>query len=421
MIEPAHWRDLGPGIYLHIPFCRRRCGYCDFASTTGEATAREAFVADLLAEIRLAAAAADFAEEMFRTIFLGGGTPSLLEGDQMKRILGALCDSFAVAPDAEVTMEANPESLEPERLEAFLRGGGNRISLGIQSLDDTALRLLDRVHDASLARRRAGELRERRVSFSVDLIYGLPGLDTAAWGATLDGALDLGAAHLSAYLLTLEPGTPMHAAVATGELVLPGEEEVRAQYEVLVDRTSAAGLSCYEISNFARPGWESRHNQNYWVRGEYLGLGPSAHSHRRGWRWANEPDLGAWSRAVRAGGGPCRGKPGAAGGPSRGESGAAVHRIVSRERVSRREAAAEWVFLGLRRTEGVPWDLLAAAAGDGSAALDRRVAFLAQQGLLERRDGWLRLARAGRFVSDAIFADLMAAMEEPAPVQGGRG
>jgi putative oxygen-independent coproporphyrinogen III oxidase len=407
--DPAHWRDLGPGIYLHIPFCRRRCGYCDFASTTGGAEAREAFVADLLAEIRVAAAAGDFAGETFRTIFLGGGTPSLLEGDQVVRILRALCDSFAVAPDAEVTMEANPESLEPDRLDAFLGAGGNRVSLGIQSLDDGALRLLDRVHDAALARRRAGELRERRVSFSVDLIYGLPGLDTTAWGTTLDHALDLCAGHLSAYLLTLEPGTPMHAAVATGELILPGEEEVRAQYELLVDRTSAAGLSCYEISNFALPGMESRHNQNYWVRGEYLGLGPSAHSHRRGWRWANESDLEAWSRAVRAGDG-----------PSRGTSGATVDRIVSRERVGEREAAAEWIFLGLRRTEGVPWDLLAAAAGDGAAVLERRAAFLTQQGLLERQDGWLRLARAGRFVSDAIFADLMAAMENPVPVLGRR-
>jgi oxygen-independent coproporphyrinogen-3 oxidase len=373
--DPAHWRDLGPGIYVHIPFCRRRCGYCDFASTTGDAAARDAFVTDLLAEIRLVAAGGDFADETFRTIFLGGGTPSLLDGDQMNRILGALCDSFDVAPDAEVTMEANPESLEPERLDAFLRGGGNRVSLGIQSLDDAALRLLDRAHDAALARHRAGELKERRVSFSVDLIYGLPGLDTTAWGTTLDRAIELGAGHLSAYLLTLEPGTPMHAAVATGELTLPGEEEARAQYELLVDRTSAAGLSCYEISNFARPGAESRHNQNYWVRGEYLGLGPSAHSHRRGWRWANEPDLGAWS-------------------------GAAGRRIVSRERVSGREAAAEWIFLGLRRTEGVPWDLLATAAGDGAAALERRTGFLAEQGLLERQDGWLRLARAGRFVSD---------------------
>lgn len=404
MTDPAHWRDLGPGIYLHIPFCRRRCGYCDFASTVGGVAARQTFVDDLLAEIRAAAAEGDFAGETFRTIFFGGGTPSLLEGDQLHRILGALRGSFAVAPDAEVTMEANPESLEPKRLEAFLREGGNRVSLGVQSLDDTALVLLDRAHDAALARRRAGELREHRVSFSVDLIYGLPGLDRRGWETTLDGALDLGAGHLSAYLLTLEPGVPMHAAVVAGELVLPGEEEARAQYEALVDRTSAAGLRCYEISNFSRPGLESRHNQNYWVRGEYLGLGPSAHSHRRGWRWANDADLGAWSRAVRAGRG-----------ASPEGSGAPGQRGASRERVGDREAAAEWVFLGLRRTEGVPWALLAAAAGDGAAALDQRAAFLAQQGLLERQDGWLRLARAGRFVSDAIFADLMAAMEAPVP------
>jgi oxygen-independent coproporphyrinogen III oxidase len=409
--DPAHWGDFGPGIYVHVPFCRRRCGYCDFASTTGDGAAREAFVADLRTEIRLTAQAGEFAGETFRTLFLGGGTPSLLESDQLRQILEATRAAFPLAPGAEVTMEANPESLEPARVETFLRHGGNRVSLGIQSLDDTALRLLGRVHDAALARRRAGELRERHVSFSVDLIYGLPGLDAAAWGATLDAAIDLGADHLSAYLLTLEPGTPMHTAVAAGELILPGEEEVRAQYEVLVDRASAAGLSCYEISNFARAGWESRHNQNYWVRGDYLGLGPSAHSHRRGRRWANEPDLGAWSRAMRAGRGPSRERSGAADGQFRGTPGAAVRPVDSHQQVGGREGAAEWIFLGLRRTEGVPWELLAASAGDGAAALERRAAFLARQGLLERRNGWLRLARAGRFVSDAIFADLMAAME----------
>jgi oxygen-independent coproporphyrinogen-3 oxidase len=220
-------------------------------------------------------------------------------------------------------------------------------------------------------------------------------------------------------LLTLEPGTPMHAAVAAGELVLPDEEAARAQYERLLERTAAAGLACYEISNFARPGWESRHNQNYWVRGEYLGLGPSAHSHRRGWRWANERDLAAWSEAVR------EGKESASKGPTEKERSPeasapeaptpAGHRIASHERVGPREEAEEWVFLGLRRTEGVPWKLLAAAAGNGARSLERRVVFLAAQGLLERSEGWMRLAPSGRFISDAIFADLLAVMEEAGP------
>lgn len=402
MTGPAHWRDFGPGVYLHVPFCRRRCGYCDFASTTGDAAARGEFVADLRREIEQAARAGTFAGETFRTVFFGGGTPSVLEADQISEILGALRASFPIAPDAEVTMEANPESLEPPRLDAFLRSGGNRVSLGVQALDDRMLGVLGRVHDAALACRRARELQAREVAFSIDLIYGLPGLDSAAWGATLEQALDLGATHLSAYLLTLEPGTLMHAAA--GELTLPGEDELRAQYELLLDRTSAVGLSCYEISNFARPGQESRHNQNYWVRGEYLGLGPSAHSHRRTWRWANESDLAAWSQAVRAGEGPIPWTPGEA-----------RPGVVSQERVSSREAAQEWIFLGLRRTEGVPWALLASAAQEGAESLERRVAFLAEQGLLERQDGWLRLARAGRFVSDAIFADLMAAMDVSPP------
>lgn len=393
MTNPDHWRDLGPGIYLHIPFCRSRCSYCDFASTTGEAERRSGFVGDLRTEISLVADAGEFAGETFRGVYLGGGTPSLLNGDEVAGILDALRASFSLAPDAEITMEANPESLSPERLDAFLSAGVNRISLGVQALDDTALRVLGRAHNAALARQRCGELRERNVSFSVDLIYGLPGFDVVAWGATLEAAFELGANHLSAYLLTLEPESPMHHSVTIGEIVLPCEDETREQYEILVDRTAASGLSCYEISNFARPGCASRHNQNYWVRGEYLGLGPSAHSHRGGWRWANRSDLAAWTREIEAG----------------------VRPIESREHLSARQAAEEWIFLGLRRTEGVPWELLAEAAGAGVRPLERREAFLTQQGLLEREGGWLRLTRAGRFVSDAIFADLMAAME------GGRG
>ncbi len=400
MTLPAHWRDLGPGIYLHVPFCRRRCGYCDFASTTGDAAARGAFVADLLTEIGQAAAAGSFAGETFRTVFIGGGTPSLLEGGQIARLLDAVRAAWSVAPDAEVTLEANPESLTPDRLEAFLRAGGSRVSLGVQSLDDRALRLLDRVHDAALARARAAELRARRVSFSVDLIYGLPGFDLRDWEETLERALALGADHLSAYLLTLEPETPMHAAVSAGELVLPDEEEARAQYELLVERAAAAGLACYEISNFARPGWESRHNQNYWVRGEYVGLGPSAHSHRRGWRWANEREPAAWSGAVRSPEDPAS---------------PAGHRIASCERVGPHEAAEEWIFLGLRRTEGVPWELLASAAGPGAAALERRVAFLASRGLLESPGGWLRLAPTARFISDSVISDLVGSLEESRP------
>jgi oxygen-independent coproporphyrinogen III oxidase len=396
---PAHWRDLGPGIYLHVPFCRRRCAYCDFASTIGDAAARARFVHDLHAEIRLVVEAGEFAGETFRTVYFGGGTPSLLEGGEAAGILRALRASFDVAPDAEITLEANPESLAPERLDAILQAGANRVSLGVQSLDDAALRLLGRAHDAGVARQRCADLRQRRVPFSVDLIYGLPGLDAAAWGAALDAAFALGADHLSAYLLTLEEGTPMHTAASAGEITLPGGDEAREQYDLLVDRAAAAGLSCYEISNFARPGSASRHNQNYWVRGEYLGLGPSAHSHRGGLRWANATDLGDWTRAVGAG----------------------VRPIESREAVSPRQAAEEWIFLGLRRTEGVPWKLLAEAAGPTVRPLERAVDHLARQGVLEREQGWLRLAPAARFISDAIFAHLMGSMDGVRPAEGGRG
>ncbi len=380
----------GPGIYLHFPYCHSRCGYCDFFTQVGPPTAQTAFLTLLDREIALAADSGAFRGESFRTLFLGGGTPSLLTGARMARLLLRVRERLPLVPDAEVTAECNPESLTPARMAAYREAGVNRISLGIQSFDDEELRLLDRPHSARTARLRMRQL--RRAGFdnvSLDLIYGLPGGSAESWRRTLDEALALAPDHVSAYLLTLEPRVPMARRLDRLGPPLPDGEEARELYEILRERMRQAGLEQYEISNFARPGRESRHNQNYWTRGDYLGLGPSAHSHRRGIRWHNPASMPRWGRAIRQGDLPRE----------------------DIEAVSGSDVAAEWVFLGLRRCEGILWDIVASAMGpDRLGALVEKVRVLEAEGLLERAGPRLRLRPEAYFISNSVFVELMEAL-----------
>jgi oxygen-independent coproporphyrinogen-3 oxidase len=241
-------------------------------------------------------------------------------------------------------------------------------------------------------RRRVRQLRRGGFgSLSVDLIYGLPGSTLEGWRRTLDSVLALEVEHISAYLLSLEPHVPLARRMGQGPAAsalapLPAEEGARAQYEALREVLAGAGYRQYEISNFARPGHESRHNQNYWARGDYLGLGPSAHSHRAGRRWANHASMSRYRRDVREGRLPW----------------------AFEERIAGAEAAAEWIFLGLRRTEGIAWNVLAAAAGNERLrALEERVVRLERGGFLQRGDGRLRLQPEACFVSNAVFRELL--------------
>lgn len=433
----------GPGLYLHVPFCRARCGYCDFYRTV-DLSGKAAWLDRMVREIEAVAAVGVLDGRACRTLYLGGGTPSLLEGAELARLLAALRAGFAFDPGLEATIEANPESVDPARAEAWRAAGINRLSLGVQSFHDDELRRLGRLHDAGQAR--AAWRAARSAGFenlSLDLIYALPGSTAVRWGETLAQALDLGPEHLSAYCLTLEGDVPMERAWRAGEISLPADDDARVQYEMLVARAAGAGLAAYEISNFARPGMACRHNRNYWTRGDYLGFGPSAHSHLAGRRWWNAASLPEWSRAI-----------------DEGELPEAGH-----EEVDPAAAAAEWIFLGLRQAEGIPWTVLEGACPERATQVRAQVDRLVGQGYLEWDDGaprwsdeapeperppdaagagraggarargtgyrrvetgrrearagivaapaipWLRLTPEARFVSNAVFRELLSALD----------
>ncbi len=370
------------GLYVHVPFCARRCAYCDFASGLLDAADVARWLAALEREAALRAPAA--AGLVFSSVFLGGGTPSTLAPEAVRRLFGALRASFAIAAGAEVTLEANPESVDAERVDAWLAAGVNRLSLGAQSFQAGELARLGRIHGpegpaAALALARARGLRR----FSLDLMFGFPGHRLEGWRGTLERALELGTEHLSAYAFTAEPGTALGEAVRAGHATLPSDEEQAEAYELLLERGARAGLGAYETSNLCRPGAEARHNLVYWLRRPYVGLGPSAHGLLGGERYANLRALADWAAALERGAGP----------------------EAAREVVTPAERAREVLLLGLRLATGVragdyddaSWGEVAARYG---AALDEAV----RTGRLERRASGLAVPRALRFLADDVMA-----------------
>jgi len=317
------------------------------------------------------------------SVFLGGGTPSLLPAEAMACILGRLRERFGIVAGAEVTVECNPESVSRERLEGYRRAGVTRISLGVQSLDDRILPTLDRLHTAAPAREAFEAARAAGFDdVSVDLIYGLPGLDLSTWEATVKEALDWRPDHLSAYALTLDEGSLWHAAGVTG---VPPEETTTAQYRRLVELAAETGLEHYEVSNYARPGHRSRHNQIYWHAEEYLGLGPGACGYLGHVRYGNVKPVERYRAMV-----------------GRGHLPVGTHEILTP-----RQHLAERLILGLRLRDGVPreWieERVAAEPGRLRAVLDA----WRERGLLVEGDGRLSLTEAGFLLSDALFMELL--------------
>ena len=371
------------GIYVHCPYCRTKCPYCDFNVAIHREDRIAPFVAGLRAELGRYAGLPWAGRVLAESLFLGGGTPSLLPPEAVAALLADARQGLGLGSDAEVTLEANPEGLDVDRLRAFRAAGVTRLSLGVQALDDTLLRRLGRTHSAADAE--AAYRAARAAGFedvSVDLLYGCPGQDLAAWVGTLDEALAWGPDHLSAYALTLEPATPFGRRPPAG---LPEEDLQVALFEVLVERAARAGLARYEISNFARPGRRSRHNLGYWHREEYLGLGPGAHGALgavRYWTQRSEP---RWRAAALAG----------------------RWAIDGWERLSERQVAAERIVLGLRLAEGIPVQWLErhlAGVPDGPGAV---LARYEAAGIVTVRDGRLALTDRGVLVSDTIFAELV--------------
>ena len=376
-------RERALGVYVHVPFCVKRCGYCSFNTAPYLAAAVPRFVRAVLAEVDRVADAPWAPAVTARTVFLGGGTPSLLSADDLGAILGRLRARLPLAADAEITVECNPDGLTRERLAGYRAAGATRISLGVQSLDDRLLPAIDRLHSAAEARAAFAAAREAGFdNVSADLMYGLPHLDDAAWDATLSDVIAWAPDHLSAYALTLDGGSVWRADAVPG---LPAEEAVAAQYRRLADCARAAGFEHYEVSNFARPGRRSVHNQIYWRAEEYLGLGPGACGFLGVVRYANTRGLERYCATLEAGTLP----------------------VASHERLTERQMLAERLILGLRVADGIP-----AAWLDERVALERgrlpeALAAWQERGLLTLAEGRARLTEDGFLLSDALFTELL--------------
>jgi putative oxygen-independent coproporphyrinogen III oxidase len=381
---------LGFGLYVHWPFCLSKCPYCDFNSHVRGSVDQARWRKALLAE--LDHYAAETGGRVLTSIFFGGGTPSLMAPESVAALIERAGRRWTFAPGIEITLEANPTSVEAERFAAFRDAGVNRISIGVQALDDRALAALGRRHSADEARRAVvlGQRHFPRSSF--DLIYARPGQTRAAWEAELAEAVALAAGHLSVYQLTIEPNTAFAGAYRRGELAIPGEDEAAALYEATQERLAAAGLPAYEISNHARPGEECRHNLTYWRYGDYVGIGPGAHgrltlgSEKLATRQHRAPEV--WLAAVEAKG----------------------HATRRREPVSQKERIEEALMMGLRLAEGISGAWFRAGTGrDLDAALDpARLRRLIEGGFLARDDAGLRATPTGRQRLDAVLAALVA-------------
>jgi putative oxygen-independent coproporphyrinogen III oxidase len=376
------------GVYIHWPFCLSKCPYCDFNSHVAHVAVDEArFGRAFAAEI--ATTAARVGGRTVSTIFFGGGTPSLMQPATVGAILDAIARHWSIAPDVEVTLEANPTSVEATRFRGFRSAGINRVSLGVQALDDAALKALGRLHSAQEALRAVALARSIFERYSFDLIYARPDQTPRAWAAELKCALAEAGEHLSLYQLTIEQNTPFAALHAAGKLVVPDDDMGRALYDTTQTVCTSAGLPAYEISNHARPGAECRHNLIYWRAHEYAGIGPGAHGRL---------EIAAERRATATDKPPRRWL-------ARVES--LGHGVVSDEALTREQVADEFLLMGLRLAEGIDPASYARLAG---RPLDpRRVALLHEHGAVETTpSGKLRLTLAGFPVLNAVVADLAA-------------
>ncbi|MFI6424428.1 radical SAM family heme chaperone HemW [Promicromonospora sp. NPDC050880] len=388
------------GVYVHVPFCTVRCGYCDFntytAAELGGGANQAAYATTALREVSLARrvlADAGRTPGAVSTVFFGGGTPTMLPATDLARVLDGVRDAWGLADGAEVTTEANPDSVTPESLRVLADAGFTRVSFGMQSVVPHVLATLERTHDPARIPDVVRWARDAGLDVSLDLIYGTPGESLADWRASVEAALATGVDHVSAYALVVEPGTKMAAQVRRGEVTLPDEDDQAAKYELADDLLTAAGLRWYEVSNWSRPGHECRHNIGYWRGDDWWGVGPGAHSYvsgpdaaqEAGVRWWNVKHPRAYATRLEAGQSPGAG----------------------RELLTRGEAHLERVMLGVRLREGLDLGVLTPS---GRTA----VAGLVARGLLDGRaalgagDGGPRavLTRRGRLLADAVVRDL---------------
>jgi len=378
---------LSTGLYIHIPFCIRKCHYCDFISLPLNEEEAAHYVSALLKEAQIWAGMLIPEQRVLDSVYVGGGTPSCLPGDSLTALLESILAFFNLSSGAEITVEANPGTVDTKKMISYRKSGVNRISMGFQSCQQDLLDTLGRIHNFSQAREAFGEA--RRAGFdniNIDLIFGIPGQTTGQWESCLKAVEDLRPEHISAYSLQLEGGTPLYDRVGRGSLLQCPEDTEAEMYELLMDFLKEKGYLHYEISNFALPGRACRHNLRYWRGGDYLGLGPSAHSYLGGRRFSNRPDLKGYTESIESGRLP----------------------VDWEEEVDLSTAMSEAVFLGLRLIEGMDTGEFRERFGrEIEDVYGEPVRRLERQGLINLEGGFLRLTRRGLMLGNRVFAEFV--------------
>jgi len=379
-------------LYIHIPYCLSKCPYCDFNSHVVAEIPEQAYVDALVSERAHYGELEEWRGRTAQSIFFGGGTPSTFKPESIGKLLAWVAATFPVEGDCEITLEANPGTVDSAKFLGYRDAGINRISLGVQSFQPRLLKFLGRIHGVGEARSALQIVQRAKFdSFSLDLIYANPGQTIDELAEDLDNALAFQPPHLSAYNLTFEEGTPFHHEYRAGNMSSLSEDAEIAMAELIETKLAAAGLLRYEISNYARPNCHSRHNSNYWRGGDYLGLGAGAHSYRRnpdhrtGRRWSNEKNPAKYMAQV----------------------GEAHQAIADLEELDRNKAAAEFMFLGLRMIEGISPVVFRERFGEFPWEAFPRIKDLIEATLLEVRHGFLRLTKKGLLVANSIFVEFM--------------
>lgn len=375
------------GLYIHVPFCIAKCLYCDFTSYPVNDRDVNIYLESLVREINLYGSTLADEDKTISSVFFGGGTPTTLPAASFKTVLDELGSSFSLAAGCEITVEANPGTVDGAGLALLLEAGVNRLSIGVQSFNDSLLAVLGRIHSAAQALEAVRLARKAGFdNLNLDFIFGIPGQSLPDWQETLNKAAELSPEHIAAYGLQLEEGTPLARAVARGEICACPEEDETAMYQGAVEYLTAHGYSYYEISNFAKPGKQCAHNLVYWLNRPYLGLGPAAHSFMGGARFSNDPALEGYSDKV-----------------SREE-----YPVESKTFLSAADEMSETMFLGLRLTAGV--DLVQFYRRFGRRAEDvyrREIEGLIDKGLLELSGGRLRLTAMGLPLANIVFREFV--------------
>jgi putative oxygen-independent coproporphyrinogen III oxidase len=379
-------------LYIHIPYCISKCPYCDFNSHVVAEIPETNYTDALLRELESFGADPAWQGRTVQSIFFGGGTPSTFKPASIGKLLAWVAATFSIDLDCEITMEANPGTVDAANFAGYRDAGVNRVSIGVQSFQAKLLKFLGRIHNAAEAKKALNIVKQSGFNnFSFDLIFANPGQTLDDLAADLDTALEFQPPHLSAYNLTFEEGTPFHHEYRAGRLAHLSEDDEIAMAQLIESKLANGGLNRYEISNYSWPGWHSRHNVNYWRGGDYLGLGAGAHSYKRnaddltGRRWSNEKSPAKYMARIDT----------------------SSHATVEREEIDFAKAAGEFMFLGLRMTGGVSTALFRARFGMAPAEYYPRIQTWIEGGFMADDDGYLRLTAKGLLLANAIFVEFI--------------